>query len=274
MTNDGVAEKVIKIGEKFKVFERREDSLSWTEAENIKLTPLENELRKGDTTFKVCGWCEHNNRSLCLGYCAITGKCSLMSDYANGNTVVYRDTKCMIKALGAKDIASSMRYHKRRIEDYKSTIKRHKKYLNILNKVKEDSNIKLPPLARNRDAEYFKVGERIMLFLDSTEVHNPKFFIGESKFVGGTVVSGYRTYDGCVSYVLDDYPESKEGWGCGNEIPQILLQKDYEYFINNMDKYVDWLEMNDVSYGMDSKYNIQGMYETMLKEAESRRELK
>jgi hypothetical protein len=67
------------------------------------------------------------------------------------------------------------------------------------------------------------------------------------------VVSGYRSGDGCVSFIVDSIPESnsdKGPWGCGNAVPVIILEWEYKFFILNPDVWKEWREFCELR-----KYN-------------------
>ena len=204
--------------------------------------------KKGDTTFIACGWCEHVSGSICQYGCALTGSCSLMKDYGEMRDVKY-DTLCTMVVLGDQDRQSILNSKRYEIGNLKSSIKRVEKEIKTLKWMKLD---KQPPLAENRGEE-FKLGSVIYTFLEDKQV-----------LAKGIVVSGYRSGDGCVSYVLNDFPKSKEGWGCGCGAPIILKEWEFEYFKNNLDTFKLWLSYQDREYN-GNRINMD-MYYKALKE--------
>lgn len=253
--------KNVKIGERFKIYDNsynrdvQDTEPEWT---------AENRNRKsGDTTFKQCGWCEHAGGGRCRYNCNLSTNCSLMSDYGIG-THLHWDTPCIIKHLSVGDLKDEIHYHKGQIESCLSQIKDAKKSITILNKqIKKAGKDKTPPTADNRSADYFNAGDKIRLFLDGRTDGGIKD--GKVGYVKGTVVVGYRHHNGCVSYVLDDYPESKKGWGCGTTVPSIMLEKDYQFFKKHLDKFAIWLELQDKDYN-GNRLNLQLMYDIMEKD--------
>lgn len=192
------------------------DEPEWT-AENMN-------KKQGDTTFDICGWCKYNGSGSARYNCMIDSSCSLMKSYEESHEW---NTKCLFKTLSQTDLRnivssknyeiSSLQHQIERLKDQvtfiKSEILKHK-----------DS----PPLSWNRTEDYNE-GEVVFANLDK-------------KWERGIVIDGYRSHDGCVSYVLDNYPESKKGWGCGVQVPQILKEWEYNYFKNNQEDYKIWKE--------------------------------
>jgi len=80
------------------------------------------------------------------------------------------------------------------------------------------------------------------------------------------VVAGYRHHDGCVSYILDDYPASKPNekgpWGCGYAVPGILTDKEYTYFKAVPERFLEWSKMCDRSYNGE-KAPMDAMYRAL-----------
>lgn len=198
----------------------------WT-AENLN-------RRRGDTNFKICGWCEYNNLGLTLHDCTLETSCCLLREYSDFNKNLSFDNPCIIYKLGREDIISCAAYKVYQIRNCESTLKKHKEELKILGKL---NNPDIPVLAENRNADHFNIKGIVWVF------HG-------DKWNKGTVVKGYRHHDGCVSYVLDDYPESgqKGGWGCGVNVPCILLDKEFKFFKKNLDLFQIWLRLSDKSY--------------------------
>lgn len=208
----------------------------WT-AENMN-------KKKGDTTFSQCGWCEWAGGGFCRYGCHLKTSCSLLKSYGLGSDVKW-DTQCIVKKLAKKDIESVVRsknYHK---ESLLKQIKDVDSEIGQLRKIKAKDN---PPLPENRIDPY-EVGEVLYVFT-------------ENKWNRGICVNGYRHNDGCVSYVLDDYPDSQKGWGCGTGVPCVLKEWEYKYFKSNLDDFKTWLEFSDKKYNGDS-LDIKSYYDAM-----------
>ncbi len=186
----------------------------------------ENMNRKsGDTTFDICGWCKYNSGTGSRRYnCMLSTSCSLLKSY---NSEVEWNTKCIFKLLSQtdlRDIVSSKNYE---ISSLQGQIERLKSQVSFIeSEIPKHKNSH--PLCSNRIEDY-EEGEVVFVNLNE-------------KWERGIVVSGYRSHDGCVSYVLDNYPESKKGWGCGVGVPGVLKEWEYNYFKNNPEDYKTWKE--------------------------------
>lgn len=198
----------------------------WT-AENIN-------RKKGATTFNICGWCKYASSGSCRYNCYLETSCSLLKEYGIGSEVVW-NTKCIVKKLGKEDFEVVIHSKKYEIKSCKRQIKDLEEEITTIKKLKSK---KKPPLPDNRTTE-FKLGSIVYIY-------------HQNKWHKGTVTSGYRTGDGCVSYVLDDYPESRGGekgpWGCGVSVPCILKEWEYLYFKKNINEFKEWLELCDRTY--------------------------
>jgi len=206
----------------------REDEPEWT-AENMNRSV-------GDTDFDICGWCKHRNTGSFRYDCMVSGNCSLMKDYANDTKW---NTKCKIKNLSKEDFDALIRSKKYKIEENERSIKYRKKEMKELKKLKARA-IKKPCLANSRrlgDNDY-PLGDTVHIFIPKGD-NVPK-----SGWYKGTVVSGYRTFDGCVSYVIDELPKSAGGWGCGAQTPTLLKDWEFEYFQNNIDEFKAWMDVH------------------------------
>lgn len=186
----------------------------------------------GDTTFINCGWCEHTSGGSVRYGCVLHSHCLLMKNYSDG---VNWNTKCLFKSLSQtdlRDIISSKNYE---ISNLQHQIERLKDQVTFI-KSDMSKHKNSPPLSNNRTEDY---DEGEVVFVNLNE-----------KWERGIVVSGYRSHDGCVSYVLDNYPESKKGWGCGVAVPVILKEWEYNYFKNNIKDYNIWRDKEE-----SKKYN-------------------
>jgi hypothetical protein len=186
---------------------------------------VENRNREeGDTTFEICGWCEHRGCGSFRYHCMLSGHCSLIKSY--GDNVVW-NTPCVVKILGKLDINDLIDGHNSEIEGAKSRIKRETEIIKILKKIQKDA-VESPPLPGSRDYDYYNIGDRI-------------YVNHENKWEPGTVVNGYRHQDGCVSFGLDNVPGSN-GWGCGTAVGGVLKEWEYDYFASNPERYKIWKE--------------------------------
>lgn len=200
----------------------------WT-AENIN-------RKEGDTTFKQCGWCKYRGTGSYRYGAMISGSCSLMRSYRNE---VAWNTACKISPLGKEDLTDFISSKEYEIEQARESIRSTKEELGVLSSLLKKAE-KRPPLPENRRRDW-PLGETIWV-------------MHEAKWNKGVIVGGYRSGDGCVSYVLDDYPESqgqpkgKGAWGCGWSVPCILLDWEYKYFLKHPDHYEEWLKGSDREY--------------------------
>lgn len=226
-----------------------------TEHDEPHWTSSNQSRRKGDTTFKQCGWCEHAGCGSYRYGCMLSGNCTLMKEY--GNDVKW-DTPCKIMHIGKKDIDSLIKSKDYYIKESEERIERLKKERAVLEDLRKTASDR-PPLPDARSHDHFNVGDRVAVAI-------------EGKWVGGTVVYGYRHHDGCVSYALDgmEPPEFKkldncfdrnkdpEKWkwhqetidsigplanapGCGTSVPCVMLLSEWEWFADHPDEYRRWL---------------------------------
>lgn len=191
--------------------------------------------QSGDTDFETCGWCQYVGGGSCRYQCHLSSSCTLLEDYGNPKKVFW-DTECAVMKLGSDDIAHIIKSKGYSISSLKSQIESAKEEIKVLNGLKSKLS-KKPPLPDRRIKDY-KLGEVVWVFHDS-------------KWNRGTVVSGYRSGDGCVSYVLDDYAESKKGWGCGTGVPCVLKNWEYQYFKKHIDDFKTWIDLSDREYNGD-----------------------
>ncbi len=198
----------------------------------------ENQNRKqGDTTLRTCGWCEYTSGGAVRYGCYLSTSCSLMKRYGPGKDV-YWDTVCIVQHLGKRDIDSVVKSKAYEITEHENAIKRLKREIDTLNMLSKD-HPDSPPLPDSRVCDYYNVGDTVFIF-------------HENKWNRGVVVSGYRHHDGCVSYVLDDYADSKVGWGCGYAVPGVLKEWEYDYFKKNGSNFLEWLGVCDRKYNGES----------------------
>lgn len=206
--------------------------------------------RKHDsTTFKQCGWCKHTGGGSCRYDCMLSTNCSLLRDYGLGSHV-YWDTPCLIKMLGKEDMNKVIKYKEYSIKEDQRSIKRLEDDIKIIRKM--ELSIK-PPLPDNRLHDY-EEGEIVWAYSEK-----------EKKWRRGTVVPGYRSHNGCVSYILDGVPKSRprpegEGpWGCGVGISGILKDWEYQYFKKHIEDFEIWLHLSDREYNGE-RMNIDDMF--------------
>lgn len=189
--------------------------------------------KKGDTTFDICGWCEHASCGSVRYSCYLITSCSLLTSYSSSSDMWW-DSACVIKKLGRLDFNDIVKSKQREIDEYQNSIAMLGEQIGVI------ENLKLadkPPLPSHRPHDYYNVDDVVYVFIEK-----------KSEWIRGIVISGYRHHDGCVSYVLDDIPESSEGWSCGSAVPCVLKEWEYNYFrLNNAD-FVVWLELCDRTY--------------------------
>lgn len=201
----------------------------WT-AENMN-------REEGSTNFEICGWCEYTGGGTCRYGCNLSSTCSLLKSYDRYNKEHDWNTPCVIRQLGQHDIKNLVRYHQGDIKSMTNRIETVKGFISALIKISDEVKSS-PPLPDSRGADYHPIGMVCFVY-------------HEGKWCRGTTAYGYRTHDGCVSYVLDDYPESKgkpDGsgpWGCGMSVPGILLDWEFQYFRKHLGEFEQWLSLCD-----------------------------
>lgn len=189
--------------------------------------------KKGDTTFEFCGWCEHRGCGSYRYDTMLDGSCNLLRSYDNK---VQFDTPCHVVGLGKDDLESLIGYKNYETRNSESRIKDLKAEKKVLQDLQKKAK-KSPPLPDSRKQDF--------------ELNDVVYVFHENKWNRGVVVMGYRHKDGCVSYMLDNYPASNKGWGCGTAVPCILKEWEYKYFQANLDEFKEWLRLSDRSYNGD-----------------------
>ncbi len=180
--------------------------------------------KQGDTTFDICGWCKYNGSGSARYNCMLESDCTLMKSYEGSHDW---NTKCLLKSLSQIDLRSIVSSKNYEISSLQSQIERLKDQVTFIeSEIPKHKNS--PSLPSNRTEDY---NEGEVIFVNLNE-----------KWERGIVVDGYRSHDGCVSYVLDNYPESKKGWGRGVAVPTVLKEWEYQYFKNNQGDYKIWKE--------------------------------
>lgn len=204
--------------------------------------------RQGDTTLVTCGWCDYRGCGSCRYDCMLDGVCSLMKEYGEERNVKW-DTPCKIKNLGTLDIESLLNNKKWEIESAKRHIETVEKEQSILKELLTKTEWK-PPLPDSRPCTYYNIGDGVWVFYQDNWTH-------------GIVVAGYRHHDGCVSYILDEYPASKANakgpWGCGYAVPGILTDEEYNYFKAVPERFIEWSKLCDRNYNGE-KAPLDAMY--------------
>lgn len=214
----------------------------------------ENINRKSDsTTLKQCGWCKYCGGGSCRYNCSITTSCTLLHDYGLGSNT-YWDTPCLLQFLSKEDMNQIIQRKQWNIKNHLKSIEQLKHEIKTIEEM--EFPVK-PPLPDNRFHDY-QEGEVVWVFNDERK-----------KWIRGIVVPGYRSHDGCVSYILDDIPESQLNQqgprGCGVSVPGILTDEEYQYFIKHLEDFKIWLHLSDKEYNGERE-PIQDMYKA-LKEA-------
>lgn len=206
-------------------------------------------MKKGDTTLKTCGWCTHRGGGSYRYDCMLSGDCSLLKSYDNE---VEWNTPCRIKTLGGADIQDIIESKKHDIKEAQDTIKRTKEEIEQLKKLTKEKwfrndNANRPPLPKSRNYDHFKVGDIVYVFWQKHEVGS------KSDWYRATVVKGYRHHDGCVSFVFDN--PALDGGGAGNCRPDVLLEKEFNYLRKHLEIVDDWfyLAYKDLNDDFDLK---------------------
>lgn len=187
--------------------------------------------KKGDTTFKTCGNCDYAGCGSYRYGTMLSGVCDLMEPYSDDLTF---DTECKIIKFSKEDIRRLIENKQYEIRQSKESITRSVSEIKVLKSLTPKNK---PPLPSNR-GQCFEINEIVYVFY-------------KGKWNRGIVVNGYRHKDGCVSYVLDDYPESKGGWGCGTAVPCVIKEWEYNYFSENNEDYLIWLDESNKKYNGD-----------------------
>jgi hypothetical protein len=204
--------------------------------------------KPGDTTLIQCGWCEYAGGGTGRYQCMLNTSCKLMKEYGIG-TNLYWDTPCIVKLIGIGDRKSILASKVFKIKSLKHQMS---EIHNEIKKLKSISLDKKPPLPDNRYDDY-REGETVWAFMGD-------------KWNKGIVVPGYRSHDGCVSFVLEDYPESEVGkkgpWGCGTASPSILKDWEMRYFNQRISDFLTWLRLNNHEYNGE-KISIEKMFLAM-----------
>lgn len=191
--------------------------------------------KQGDTTFKMCGWCDNRGSGSYKSNCMISGDCNLLKSYSNE---VQFDTECKIMKLGKADIQSILDSKAYNIKEYEDNIKRKQKQIEILNNLILDD---IPTLPDNRKCEHFNIDDEVMVFA------NFDTSLIKDRWLSGKVINGYRHHDGCVSVRTDekyndgDYLEG-HGYGAGCCVPKVILKSEYDWFVKNPDKFREWIK--------------------------------
>ena len=196
---------------------------------------------KGETTLKQCGWCKFAGCGTHRYGAMLQGSCDLMKRY--GNEVQWK-TPCKIVGLGKADLKAIVESKGYEIEEAKRSIKSTQDEIKELEKLARKAE-NVPPLPDSRSCDHFPLKERVWVFIQANER------VPVTRWYVGTVVNGYRSGDGYVSYVLDDLPKSKEGWGCGHCVPSVMLDWEFQYFKKNPAKLKEWLNGCGRSYNGD-----------------------
>lgn len=198
--------------------------------------------KRGDTTLKQCGWCEYAEGGSARYNCLLWTSCGLIPTYEEYNKDLHWDTECIVMKLGKFDFNRLVENKEYKIEEAKNTIERAKEKIKTLKGLIQKE---IPCLPNNRPADYFNNNDIVYVFY-------------KNKWARGIIVSGYRSHDGCVSYILDDYsesqPKNKGAWGCGISVPIVIKQWEYDYFKDNLKAFKIWLDFSD------REYNGKGLF--------------
>lgn len=186
------------------------------------------EKAKGSTNMEQCGWCDNAWGSHRYGYC-ISGRCDLMKDC--GDEIKW-NTRCLLGNMSRNDIVALVDYHKREIKNSEQNIRNEKQHISDLKRIAKKRGYR-PPLPFDRKHDHFKLNKRVVVYINEY-----------GKWCFGDIREGYRTYDGCVSYKLDDIgPQVGEFWGCGACTPIVMLEGEYKWFKKHPDEYDMWFAL-------------------------------
>jgi len=192
--------------------------------------------KKGDTTFKQCGWCNNRGDGSYRYDCMIDGYCNLLKNYNND---VQFDTECKIIKLGKNDIESIKQSKVHKIEEYRRMIESTQKEISILINLALDD---IPVLPDNRKHNHFNINDEVMVFATFDES------LIKDRWLSGKVVSGYRHHDGCVSVYVDEKYHNGEnldghGYGAGMSVPTCILKSEYDWFVKNPERFKEWINI-------------------------------
>lgn len=193
--------------------------------------------KKGDTNFQTCGWCKHGGSGGHRYDCMVDGKCNLLKDYQNE---VAWDTECKLTTLGKEDLTSIIESKEQNIKSYESSIIKKKEEIKQLSELHKDAD-GIPPLPQSRQHDHFNLEDEIMIYPTFTEATI------RDTWLKGIVISGYRHHDGCISgYIDKKYHDGDNldghGYGSGSSNPLVLLKKEYDYFVDNPNKFKPWIK--------------------------------
>jgi len=89
----------------------------------------ENKSRKrGDTTFKQCGWCKYQGSGTYRVDCMLEGACSLLGKYHK----VEFDTECYVAKFNKDDFRGAIESKRFYIKEARGLIKRHQEEIKVL----------------------------------------------------------------------------------------------------------------------------------------------
>lgn len=194
--------------------------------------------KKGDTTFKTCGWCKHTSSGTFRYECALSTQCGLLPSYYPYANVEW-DTPCRVMQLGRKSIQFLISRKVRAIEDGTRQIARLAQDVATLSAIKAEDT---PPLPWERAHDHFNVDDKIACWTDN-------------EWTFYTVVYGYRHHDGCVSF----RDEAGRERGCGVSIPHVMKMEEFNFFIGNPAAFRTWLELSNREYNGE-RIDVEAMW--------------
>ena len=168
----------------------------------------------------------------------LSGGCDLLPEYSEYSERKW-DSPCIIKTFGKADLQDIIRSKQAEIGSNRKSIQRLDKEIAEIKNLEKSVKEK-PPIPSARAHDYLNLKDRVYVFY-------------QNRWNAGTVVSGYRHHDGCVNYVLDDYPDSEKGWGCGVAVPCVMLKWEFDYFRKHPLDFEAWLS------NCDRKYNGENL---------------
>jgi hypothetical protein len=185
------------------------------------------ERKTGTTTLNNCSWCDYLGSATMKYECGLEGKCDLLEKATPSSCDRgILSEGCVITKLDAEGIDCLVSGYQSNIgkkEKEAEKIRRQIKKLDALSEKAEDK----PYLPELRPSDYFREGDEIIAY-SATKGKSPQL-------IEGTVIMGYRSNDGMVSFQKKGAKGKKAQGFAGAERADALLKKDYEYLKSNQD---------------------------------------
>ncbi|MEM0230747.1 MAG: hypothetical protein QXW00_00845 [Candidatus Woesearchaeota archaeon] len=208
------------------------------------------ERRDKSTTLNTCGWCQYNSYNTMIYNCRTDGKCSILSEGEISERRMRAYDECLLRRMSK----SKIEVIKENIQ--KSMVELGLEYIAVsvnndfLKSLAKNSEEK-PYLPRLRPNDYYKVGDRIVIFASKKEKHWGHELIREG-FLEGSVIEGQRHHEGIVSFIADE-PFHRGAYlsgrgGCaGIFYAEVMLKDDFEYLKGHPEFTRLWLKNAECS---------------------------